>query len=158
MSLGTPAYMSPEQAAGESEFDGRTDSFSLGCVLYEMLAGQQPFTGSTAAAIIAKRFVETPARLRDIDGNIPVELEKIVARAMAREPKDRFATAEILHAALSAVAGPGMPVAGGCRPGSSHWLLIWGDPSDCASPHHYLPRLTSTPTRAGRGSRDTFSQ
>ena len=110
MSLGTPAYMSPEQGAGESEFDGRTDIYSLGCVLYEMLAGQQPFTGPTAAAVIARRFVETPAQLRTIDSAIPIELEKIVARAMAREPADRHATAEILHAELHAVGSERTPL------------------------------------------------
>ena len=103
MSLGTPAYMSPEQGAGESELDGRTDIYSLGCVLYEMLAGRQPFTGPTAAAVIAKRFMETPTMLREIDGTIPAELETIVTRSMAREPTDRYATAEIVHAALAAV-------------------------------------------------------
>ena len=110
MSLGTPAYMSPEQGAGESEFDGRTDIYSLGCVLYEMLAGQQPFTGATAAAVIAKRFVETPRGLREIDAAIPEELETIVRRSMAREPADRYATAEVVLTALAAVgsarAGP----------------------------------------------------
>jgi serine/threonine-protein kinase len=109
MSLGTPAYMSPEQGAGESEFDGRTDIYSLGCVLYEMLAGRQPFTGATAAAVIAKRFMETPAPLREIDGAIPVELETIVTRAMAREPTDRYATAEIVHAALAAIGSERAP-------------------------------------------------
>lgn len=104
MSLGTPAYMSPEQGAGESELDGRTDIYSLGCVLYEMLAGRQPFTGPSAAAIIARRFVETPAQLRTIDGTIPLELERVVTRAMALEPTDRYATAESVLGALAEVA------------------------------------------------------
>jgi serine/threonine-protein kinase len=104
MSLGTPAYMSPEQGAGESELDGRTDIYSLGCVLYEMLAGRQPFTGPSAAAIIARRFVETPAQLRTIDGTIPLELERVVTRAMALEPTDRYATAESVLGALADVA------------------------------------------------------
>jgi serine/threonine-protein kinase len=103
-SLGTPAYMSPEQAAGEPDLDGRTDIYSLGCVLYEMLAGCQPFKGPSAAAIIAKRFTETPALLRTIDTAIPVEAERLVARAMAREPSDRFATAEEVLQALAAAS------------------------------------------------------
>jgi len=104
MSLGTPAYMSPEQAAGEPDLDGRTDIYSLGCVLYEMLAGCQPFTGPSAAAVIAKRFTETPAPLRTIDRAIPVEAERLVARAMGREPSDRFATAEEVLQALAAAS------------------------------------------------------
>ncbi len=113
-SLGTPAYVSPEQAAGEPELDGRTDIYSLGCVLYEMLSGRQPFTGPSAAAVIAKRFMETPALLRTIDGAIPVEVEQVVARAMAREPAGRFATAdELLHAVTATTvsrSGPSVAV------------------------------------------------
>jgi eukaryotic-like serine/threonine-protein kinase len=113
-SLGTPAYMSPEQAAGEPDLDGRTDIYSLGCVLYELLTGRQPFTGSSAAAVIARRFMETPAPLRTIDGAIPVEVEQVVARAMAREPADRFATAdELLHALTATTvsrSGPSVAV------------------------------------------------
>ena len=109
MSLGTPAYMSPEQAAGESDLDGRSDIYSTGCVLYEMLTGRQPFTGPSAAAIIAKRFMETPARVRASNPSISVVVDDAVMRAMAREPGDRFATAEEAHRALidAAAAGSG---------------------------------------------------
>jgi len=102
-SLGTPAYMSPEQAAGESEIDGRSDIYSLGCMLYEMLAGRQPFTGPSVAAVIAKRFMETPSPLRTIDGVIPLALEQVVSCALAREPGDRYATAELLLEALASI-------------------------------------------------------
>ena len=100
-SLGTPAYMSPEQAAGETNLSGQSDVYSLGCVLYEMLSGSQPFTGPSAAAIIARRFMETPASLRTIDSGVPLEAERLVARAMAREPSDRFASAEEFLRALA---------------------------------------------------------
>ena len=100
--LGTPAYMSPEQAAGEPDLDGRTDIYSLGCVLYEMLAGRPPFTGPSIAAIIAKRFSEMPAPLRTTDAALPAEVEQLVARAMARDPEDRVGTAEELLLALVA--------------------------------------------------------
>jgi serine/threonine-protein kinase len=109
-SLGTPAYMSPEQAAGESELDGRTDVYSLGCVLYEMLAGRPPFTGPNASSVIAKRFMETPALLRTVDGSIPADVERIAARAIAREPDDRYATAhELLRALADAAASRSGP-------------------------------------------------
>ena len=106
-SLGTPAYMSPEQAAGEEDLDGRTDIYSLGCTLYEMLAGCQPFTGPSAAAVIAKRFTQSPTSLRTLNNAISVDAERLIARAMEREPSDRFGTADELLLALSAaVASP----------------------------------------------------
>jgi len=100
-SLGTPAYISPEQAAGETNLSGQSDVYSLGCVLYEMLSGLQPFTGPSVAAIIAKRFMETPASLRTINSGVPLEAERLVAQAMAREPSDRFASAEEFLRALA---------------------------------------------------------
>lgn len=106
-SLGTPAYMSPEQAAGEEHLDGRTDIYSLGCVLYEMLAGRQPFTGASVAALIAKRFTETPVGLRTIDSAISIEAERIVARAMGREPSERFGTAGEMVRDLAAATASG---------------------------------------------------
>jgi TolB-like protein len=91
LSLGTPAYMSPEQAMAEPHLDGRTDQYSLGCVLYEMLAGEPPFTGPTPQAIIAKRFAEPVPHLRTVR-DVPGALEQVVTRALARRPADRFAT------------------------------------------------------------------
>jgi serine/threonine protein kinase/cytochrome c-type biogenesis protein CcmH/NrfG len=106
-SLGTPAYMSPEQAVGEQDLDGRTDIYSLGCTLYEMIAGCPPFSGTSAPAVIAKRFTHTPSLLRTLNSAIPVEVERLVARATEREPANRFATADQLLAALSsAIAAP----------------------------------------------------
>ncbi|HZE76533.1 MAG TPA: serine/threonine-protein kinase, partial [Gemmatimonadales bacterium] len=71
LTLGTPAYMSPEQASGDRDLDGRTDVYSLGTVLYEMLAGQPPFTGPTAQAILAQRFTETPRPLHGLRATVP---------------------------------------------------------------------------------------
>ena len=100
VSIGTPVYMSPEQAAGESQIDERSDIYSLGAVLYEMLSGKQPFTGATAAAILIARFRDTPTALRTIDGAIPSGVEKAVERAMMTSPGDRFRTAGDFLAAL----------------------------------------------------------
>ena len=100
LAVGTPAYMSPEQAAGEGEPDGRSDVYSLGCVLYEMLAGSAPFTGSSVQALITKRFTEPPPAVRAIRKEVTAELEQVVTRALARDPAERFATASQVVQAL----------------------------------------------------------
>jgi serine/threonine-protein kinase len=105
--VGTPAYMSPEQAAGERELDGRTDVYSLAVVLYEMLAGEPPFTGATAQAITARRLTETPRPLRPVRESVPQELEQLVLRALARAPADRPATAAAFAETLDAVRRSG---------------------------------------------------
>src|SRR6478609_624095 len=76
MMVGTPAYVSPEQAAGEINLDGSSDQYSLACVLYEMLAGERPFTGENASAIMAKRFTESAPALRTVRGNVPEHVER----------------------------------------------------------------------------------
>jgi serine/threonine-protein kinase len=106
--VGTPAYMSPEQSTGERELDGRSDIYSLGSVLYEMLAGEPPFTGPTVQAIVARRLSESPRPLAATRETIPPAVEAIASRALARAPADRFATAGAMADALEAArhAGP----------------------------------------------------
>ncbi|MDQ3222921.1 MAG: protein kinase, partial [Gemmatimonadota bacterium] len=91
LSLGTPHYMSPEQAAGERQLSPRTDVYSLGCVLYEMLAGEPPFTGPNPQAVLAKRLSEPVPHLRSTRDVSP-EIDRTVCRALARSPADRFAS------------------------------------------------------------------
>jgi TolB-like protein/tRNA A-37 threonylcarbamoyl transferase component Bud32 len=93
MVRGTPPYMSPEQASGEKSLDARTDIYSLGCVVYEMLAGMQPFVGPTPQSVIAQRFVHAPRPLRVYRPMIGTAVEAAVARALAIAPADRFQTA-----------------------------------------------------------------
>jgi serine/threonine protein kinase len=101
LALGTPHYMSPEQASGDPHVDGRADIYALGCVLYEMLAGEPPYTGPTAQAIIAKRMVEPIPRIRTVRESVPEELERAITRALAKTPADRFGTAPEFAEALS---------------------------------------------------------
>ena len=102
--LGTPAYMSPEQGAGERALDGRSDVYSLGCVLYEMLAGEPPFTGPTGQAIIAKRFTDPVPSARRVRETVPLPMDQAIAKALARVPADRFATTHQFAEALQASA------------------------------------------------------
>ena len=104
MSVGTPAYMSPEQAAGDRSLDARSDIYSLGCVLFEMLAGEPPFTGPTAQAIIAKRFSGQIPRLRRVRPSVPDGVEQAILRALAPVVADRFATAADFARALAPVS------------------------------------------------------
>jgi len=99
--IGTPAYMSPEQAAAEPVVDGRSDLYSTACVLYEMLTGEPPFLAATAQGLLVKRLSEPAPSARRLRETIPVEVDAALQRALARSPADRFATAEEFVAALS---------------------------------------------------------
>ncbi|HEU5155095.1 MAG TPA: serine/threonine-protein kinase, partial [Gemmatimonadales bacterium] len=101
--VGTPAYMSPEQAVGETSVDGRSDLYSLGCVLYEMITGVTPFAGD-AQAIIIRRFRETPKPLRDATPHISGQIEQLVMQMLAVDPASRQATAAELARSLDTAA------------------------------------------------------
>ncbi|HEX9166159.1 MAG TPA: serine/threonine-protein kinase, partial [Gemmatimonadales bacterium] len=101
MSLGTPRYMSPEQAMGEHDITPRSDVYALGCVLYEMLTGDPPFTGSTAQAIIAQIITEDPRTPSVRRPTTPPEVEEAVLTALARLPADRFPSAAAFSTALA---------------------------------------------------------
>jgi serine/threonine-protein kinase len=116
LSLGTPAYMSPEQATAEPRLDGRSDQYSLACVVYEMLTGEPPYTGASAQAIIAKRLSAPVPSVRHARPAIPEATDLAVRRAMALTPADRFPSVAAFASALT----PTSPSAGSRK----QWLLL----------------------------------
>ena len=129
LSLGTPQYMSPEQATGDRVIDGRSDIYSLGAVLYEMLTGEPPHTGTTAQAIIARVLTERPRSIRSARPNVTAEVETAVERALEKLPADRYASASEFTAALQrplAVTSlkPRAPTASRIR--RIAWLVAFG--------------------------------
>ena len=105
VTVGTPTYMSPEQASGGA-VDGRSDLFSLGCVMYEMLTGEPPFTGATVQATIARRFVHTPPEVSTIRTTVPAALSRVVARLLEKEPDDRLTSGARVVEALRSGEAP----------------------------------------------------
>jgi serine/threonine protein kinase/tetratricopeptide (TPR) repeat protein len=144
MAVGTPAYMSPEQASGQRELDGRTDIYSLGVVLYEMLAGEPPFGGATPQAMIARRLTETARPLRTVRETIAEPVERAVAKALAKAPADRFATAGDFARALEiAATAPSAPTTEpvSTRPVGSERTVVTGGSS---RPQRRMPVLALT--------------
>ncbi|MGH7634664.1 MAG: serine/threonine-protein kinase, partial [Gemmatimonadaceae bacterium] len=104
VAVGTPAFMSPEQLEGGA-VDGRADVYSLGCILYQALAGESPHSGSSAQAILARRLTESPRPLRALRETIPDEVERVVMAALARVPADRFGSMTEMGHALRRAMG-----------------------------------------------------
>jgi serine/threonine-protein kinase len=135
MAVGTPQYMAPEQAGG-GPVDARSDVYALGCVLFEMLAGEPPFTGRTPQAVIAKRILEPVPHVRTLRESVPEPLEQAIARALAKVPADRFQTAAEFARALRggaptlavtaapAAAPPAVPAGGARRRGTRRAVAL----------------------------------
>ncbi len=106
IAVGTPAYMSPEQAGGDRELDGRSDLYSLGCVLYEMLAGEPPFTGPTVESLLHQHLSVSPRPVTELRPAVDRDTREIVAKALAKTPADRFTTTAEFAVVLAAAARP----------------------------------------------------
>src|SRR5579862_4048526 len=104
LSLGTPQYMAPEQASGERDVDGRADVYALGCILYEMLAGEAPFSGPTAQAVVAKHMAAPFPQVRHSRPDVPESIDEALRHATAKAPADRYPTATAFVEALSRAA------------------------------------------------------
>ncbi|MEW5985931.1 MAG: serine/threonine-protein kinase [Chloroflexota bacterium] len=102
--LGTPAYMSPEQARAEGKLDGRSDLYALGVILFEMLTGQTPYKADTPMGMALKHVVDPVPRIRDVKADLPPAYEEVIARSMAKNPNERFATASALVTAVNNLA------------------------------------------------------
>ena len=108
IAVGTALYMSPEQATGADVVDGRSDVYSLGCMLYEMITGEPPYVGKTVQAVIAKRFSDPVPSARRLRGTISPQLDDIIACALAKAPADRFSTADAFADALAHAMAAGV--------------------------------------------------
>jgi tetratricopeptide (TPR) repeat protein len=122
IAVGTPQYMSPEQAGG-GQADARADIYALGCVLYEMLAGEPPFTGRTPQAVTAKRMLGPVPRVRTLRDTVPDVLEQVLTKALARAPADRFQSAGEVARALSLPTGVAAPT-GPPAPALPRWKRL----------------------------------
>src|SRR5205807_612455 len=119
LAVGTPGYMSPEQATAEAHIDGRADTYALGCVLYEMLAGHPPFLGTTAQEVLARHTLDPVPPLRTIRRAVPPAVEHAVFKALAKSPADRFPSAAAFSEALTQTGAPPSLTRQAARPASA---------------------------------------
>ena len=149
LSLGTPQYMSPEQATGDHAIDGRTDIYSLGAVLYEMLTGEPPHIGNSAQAIIARLLTDKPRPVRLVRDTVPVHIEAAIDKALAKLPADRFATPDEFAEALQeriALPASARATAGHTTRRTTPRRLAW-----IASPLPWVAALVLAATAAAWG-------
>ena len=148
--LGTPSYMSPEQARGGA-IDGRSDLFSVGCLLYEMLAGQKAFRGDSITALLFKIITEEPPSLRELDPTVSDEMLRIIGKALSKSPETRYQTGRDLADDLLAVTRPGfVPTLRAAETPTLPPDAPPGDVPTLASPPTVRPEVTlsSAPTAA----------
>jgi eukaryotic-like serine/threonine-protein kinase len=126
--IGSPQYMSPEQVGGDPSLDGRTDQYSLGTVLYEMLAGETPFGGRTAGAVVSKMFASNAPSVRDVRPDVPVVVDDAIKRALSRSRNDRFASISEFAGSLHIASGDVRAGVGGALAKITGRLRAWREP------------------------------
>jgi serine/threonine-protein kinase len=141
VTVGTPAYLSPEQAAGDT-IDGRNDLLALGCMLYEMLTGEQPFTGPTIQATIAKRFHHTPPTVATKRAGVSPGLSETIERLLEKDPDARFATGALVVSALRSSSGPQSAVIAPQDEGQSVAVLPFTNLSASADDAYFADGIT----------------
>ncbi len=136
MMIGTPAYVSPEQAAGENFIDGRSDQYSLACVLYEMLSGRKPFTGTSPQAVLSKRFSDPVPSVRNVFPEVTMEIETAVSKALSKEATGRYSTTGDFARALVTMSGstPDGLSATGSGPGAQKSVAVLPFTNSSADP------------------------
>lgn len=158
VAIGTPQYMSPEQAAGEKEIDGRSDLYSLGIVSYQMLTGELPFTAPTVAGILMKQITELPPAVQDKRPDCPEDLALAITRCLEKDPESRWPSADALRRALEARAVTGYRPTGQTRAGTRAGMpprRSSGGEREAGSPAPLSPRpLAQRPSRPLAGGED----
>jgi serine/threonine-protein kinase len=124
IALGTPEYMSPEQAAGGRDLDGRSDIYSLGCVLYEMLGGHPPFTGVTVESSVSQHMTAEPRPVTQVRPTVPAEVVETISRLLAKAPADRFATGAEVADVLTAASATSSRVPFTAEAHGSRWKAV----------------------------------
>jgi serine/threonine-protein kinase len=124
--IGTPAYMSPEQARGEAKVDGRSDVYSLGVILFETLAGRPPYAADTPMGIAMRHVTDPIPRIRRLNPGLPKDLERVIRRALAKAPRNRFQTAAELASALTPIEAGTSPVGAKWTPPIQSETLVGG--------------------------------
>ena len=153
-SIGTPVYMSPEQAAGSQDLDGRSDLYSLGCVLHEMLAGEPPFTGVTVEAVIQQHLTAEPPTITSIRPAVPGEIVNVLARALAKTPADRFSPVGQFVEAIGRSAQSPAPIRTDTLPTPTRRVGRWAALAGALGVVAITVLLLTTPWRAGRATAD----